>query len=267
MTADLKDHLAIMDFLVFADDEAVSENRTVVVQEQFCQLRLNNVPLVDIQCMPCELDAMAVGFLVSEGLLRERHEFQSLSIDPESRTVNVHATVSEDRIHNVGDKMKVTSGCGRGITIDNIDEVMSCNRPFNLTLTMNAGAVMRVGSEFNRIPGLYRETKCVHSAALFKDEKMVYFSEDIGRHNAVDKVIGKAFLNGEEISDYALLCTGRFSFDMVAKAARVRIPIIITPAAATREAILLAQKFHMTLCGRVRKKSMIVYSTNWRIIR
>ena len=266
MTYDPKEHISTMTFLVFSDGEAVNENRAVVKEHSY-QLMLNHIPLVDVQCMPHELDAMTVGFLVSEGLLRECHEFKGLTIDPETRTANVQATIPEERIKDVGDKMKVTSGCGRGITIDNIDEVMNCNRPFNLTLTMHAPEAMRAGFEFNRIPGLYRKTKCVHSAALFKDERIVHFAEDIGRHNAVDKVIGKAFLNNEELSDYVLLCTGRFSFDMVAKAARVRIPIIITPAAATLEAISLAQKFHMTLCGRVRKKSMVVYSTNWRIIR
>ena len=266
MTDNPREHISTMAFLIFSDGESVTENRTVV-KEQSYQLMLNSMPLVDIQCMPHELDAMAIGFLVSEGLLRERHEFKTLTIDPKTRTTNVQVTIPKDRINDVGNKIKVTSGCGRGITIDNINEVMNCNRPFNLTLTMNAREVMRAGFEFNRIPGLYRETKCVHSAALLKDEKIVHFAEDIGRHNAVDKVIGKAFLNEEKLSDYVLLCTGRFSFDMVAKAARVRIPIIITPAAATQEAISLAQKFHMTLCGRVRKKSMVVYSTNWRITR
>ncbi len=265
MTDDPREHIATMEFLVFAGGKAVAESRAVA-REQSYLLMLNDMPLVDIQCMPYELDIMAVGFLVSEGLLREYHEFKTVAIDKEARTANVQAVVPEERINDVGNKMKVTSGCGRGVTIDNIDEVMNCNRPSNLTLTMNAREIMQIGHEFNRLPGLYRETKCVHSAALFKDGKIVHFSEDIGRHNAVDKVIGKAFLNRDTISDHILLCTGRFSFDMAAKAARVRIPMIITPAAATMEAILLARKFHITLCGRVQKNSMVVYSTNWRVI-
>ncbi len=266
MSNDVQQHTTAMEFLVFKGTEATWVNNSVVAEHSY-QLQLNQVPLVDIQCMPDKLGDLAVGFLVSEGLIQERYEFKELIINSQTRTVNIQAEIPADRTANVGDKMKVTSGCGRGISIDNIDEVMNCNRPFNLTRTMNAREVMKIGYEFNRIPGLYRETRCVHSAALCRDNELVHFAEDIGRHNAVDKVIGKAFLNAEELSDYVLLCTGRFSFDMVAKAARIRIPIIITPAAATQEAIALAQKFHITLCGRVRKQSMIVYSTNWRIIR
>jgi FdhD protein len=131
--------------------------------------------------------------------------------------------------------------------------------------TIEAQQAIALGSEFNHRPGLYQETRCVHSAALADREKVLYFAEDIGRHNAVDKVVGRAFAAGDLLSELILLCTGRFSFDMVAKAARVRIPIVVSPAAATHEATQLAQRFHITLCGRVRRTSMTIYTCPWRI--
>ncbi len=236
-----------------------------VITEASYAVTLNGISLVEVQCMPHELEAMAVGFLVAEGLLMDAGELSSVEVDLENRTLDVRASVPAERTDGLESKMKVTSGCGRGITIDNVEEVMDCGRPFNLAMTMPSSKVMELGYLFNHTPGLYRETRCVHSAALSDGQELLYFSEDIGRHNAVDQVVGRAFMDGRNLFELVLLCTGRFSFDMVAKAARVRIPLIISPAASTREAVLLARRFHMALCGRVRKASMTVYSCGWRI--
>ena len=236
-----------------------------VVAETTLAISVNGKQLVQAQCMPLECEELSVGFLVAEGILRDRRELVGVSFDGKAMSVDVTVDVPEDRLDQLDSKMKITSGCGRGVTIDNVEEVMDCGKPFNLTKTMSGAEVMRLGYEFNHQPGLYRETRCVHSASLSDGEKFIYFAEDIGRHNAVDKVIGRAFLDDLNICELVLFCTGRFSFEMVAKAARVRIPIIISPAAATREAILLARRFHMALCGRVRKGSMRVYSCYWRI--
>ncbi len=261
-----EEHVSNEEILRF-DGEEVGNVSFPLVSETSVQICLNGQPFVDAQCMPHELDVMAVGFMVSEGILRDRDELIEVCSAEGSPRVDVRAKIPEDRLEGIGDKMKVTSGCGRGITIDNVEEVMDCGRPFNMALMMSSDQVMELGYRFNHTPGLYRETRCVHSAALSDGVEIKYFSEDIGRHNAVDKVIGKAFLDDQNICEGILLCTGRFSFDMVAKAARVRIPLVISPAAATREAILLARRFHMTLCGRVRKSSMSVYSCDWRVTR
>jgi len=259
-----KQYLEDLEVLAFEDGLAQKETRPLI-HESSLSIKLNGHTLVEAQCMPREIEDMAVGFLVSEGILRSTSELLSVESDFDQMFVDVNAQIPDDRLKDIGTKLKVTSGCGRGFTIDNVDEVMNCNRPFNMSMTLKAKEVMKMGYEFNHTPGLYRKTRAVHSAALSDGNEMLYFCEDIGRHNAVDKVVGKAFRDGRNICELILLCTGRFSFDMVAKAARVRIPLIISPAAATKEAVALAKRFHISLCGRVRKSSMLVYSAQWRI--
>lgn len=225
------------------EGDSTSEVKIPVISETAVEIRLNGERLVDAQCMLSDLDKMAVGFLVSEGILHQPVDITSVRVDDEKLVVDVSANVPE--------------GCLRGA-----EESI---KPAGSEMTMDVQRVMALGHEFNSRPGLYKETRCVHSAALSDGERMLYFYEDIGRHNAVDKTVGAAFMDGCNLAKMALLCTGRFPFDMVVKAARAGIPIVISPAAATREGILLAEKFHITLCGRVRKNSMNIYSAKWRI--
>ena len=225
------------------DGDRVSEVEIPIIREATVEIRLNGERFVDAQCMRSDLDRMAVGFLVSEGILHQPADLTSVRVDDEKLVVDVSANVPEDRLRGAQDHMK----------------------PAGSAMTMDAQRVMALGHEFDNLPGLYKETRCVHSAALSDGERILYFYEDLGRHNAVDKAVGAAFMDGRNLGEMLLLCTGRFPFDMVAKAARAGFPIVISPAAATAEGILLAEKFHITLCGRVRKNSMNIYSAKWRI--
>jgi FdhD protein len=90
-------------------------------------------------------------------------------------------------------------------------------------------------------------------------------NQDVGRHNAVDKVLGHGFMEGLQFGDLVLLCSGRFSLEMVSKVACVGVPIYISPAAPSVEAVELAEHIGMALCGRVKKESANIYSSPWRI--
>ncbi len=225
------------------EGDSALEVEIPIIREATVELRLNGEHFADARCMPSDLDRMAVGYLVSEGILRQAAELTSVRVDDEKAIVDVTANVPEDRLRGAQDHMK----------------------PAGPEMTMDAQRVMALGHEFDNRPGLYKETRCVHSAALSDGEQILYFYEDLGRHNAVDKTVGAAFMDGCNLGEMLLLCTGRFPFDMVAKVAQAGFPIVISPAAATAEGILLAEKFHITLCGRVRKNSMNVYSAKWRI--
>ena len=225
------------------EGDSTSEVKIPVISETAVEIRLNGERLVDAQCMSSDLDRMAVGFLVSEGILHQPAELTSIRVDDEKEIVDVIANVPENRLRGAKDGMK----------------------PAGPAMTMDAKRVMALGHEFNSRPGLYKETRCVHSAALSDGERILYFYEDLGRHNAVDKTVGAAFMDGCNLSEMLLLCTGRFPFDMVTKAARAGFPIVISPAAATRDGIRLAEEFNIALCGRARKNSMIIYSARWRI--
>jgi FdhD protein len=114
--------------------------------------------------------------------------------------------------------------------------------------------------EFSQSSALFRETGGVHLAALVKNGKIRYFAEDIGRHNAVDKAAGKAILADDEPRDFLLYCSGRISSEIVRKAVRLGIKLIISRSAPTSEAIRLGWDYKVYLIGFARSEKMNIYT-------
>ena len=119
--------------------------------------------------------------------------------------------------------------------------------------------------KFKRKSQLFKDTGGVHSAALCKQEEIILFAEDIGRHNALDKIIGESLQEGIPLEDKIILSSGRMTSEIVTKLAKQRTPILISKAAPTDLGIQIAQEIGMTLVGFVRGKRMNIYSHNWRI--
>jgi FdhD protein len=130
---------------------------------------------------------------------------------------------------------------------------------------MSLGDIRRLLSTFRNISALYLETGGVHSAALSDGKDILFFSEDIGRHNAVDKLIGKAFLQSVPIEDKVLLTSGRVTSEIMTKAARNRFPVLISRAAPSCMAISYAEDMGITLIGFARGERMNIYSWPNRI--
>ncbi len=119
--------------------------------------------------------------------------------------------------------------------------------------------------EFQRRSDLYRTTGGVHSAALCDSEKILVFSEDVGRHNAVDKIFGRCLLEDIPTDDRMVVTSGRISSEILLKVARRRIPLIASKSAPTDLGVKLANDLGITLLGFVRGKRMNVYANRWRI--
>lgn len=243
-----------------------SSTQTVtMIHEASVELRINGQWLIRTQCMAGEVEQMAVGFMVCEGLLQQHAEIKGVEADLAAGTVNVTADIPEERLQGVGANTRLASGGSKTGVIDLMQEKVKAGFRIASKKTIDAGCVVALGNAFNGFEGLYRESKFVHSAALSDGEKILCHSEDVGRHNAVDKVLGYGFLHDIDFSQTLLLCSGRFSLEMVSKAARMCIPIYVSPAAPSVEAVQLAEHIGMTLCGRVRADGAFVYSNAWRI--
>ncbi|MCX8045204.1 MAG: formate dehydrogenase accessory sulfurtransferase FdhD [Desulfobacterota bacterium] len=246
-------------------EDASSRCAVPLVHETGIQLYFNGHRVLQTQCMACDLELMAVGFFVGEGLLRQRDELQSVQVDITDRSIRVSATVPEERIQHCGSSYRLASGGSRTRVIDAVQEQADTGFRIVSDKRISASDAIRLGTAFNEFEGLYRDTRFVHSAALSDGVHILYHAEDVGRHNAVDKVIGFGFLHGIDFSQAVLLCSGRFSLEMVAKAARVGIPVYVSPAAPSIEAVTLAERIGMCLIGRVRADSAYVYSALHRI--
>ncbi|HSC70473.1 MAG TPA: formate dehydrogenase accessory sulfurtransferase FdhD [Candidatus Methylomirabilis sp.] len=230
-----------------------------VVQERSLGLYVNGQELVTLLCTPSKLEALVVGFLSFEGIIRGLEDIQSLTILDGDGYADVRL-----RCNFVPPRRRVhTSGCGGGITF-------SLETHGSAALEDNSS--VDPTSLFPLIRGLYleahsyRESRGIHAAALAEDGKLLIVTEDVGRHNAIDKVCGEAMLRGIPTIGKILLATGRISSEMLRKAAHMVTPIVVSRTSATTLSVELAKRLGLTLIGYVRGDSFYVYSHPERLV-
>ena len=235
-----------------------------VAAELPVRLVLNGEPLVTLLCTPTELEELAVGFLLSEGLLHERSAIKKLSVSGTGPSIFIELAGLPQHWEKQFEKRTISSGCGKGITFTNYDR--SKDRKLDTRgPVVSVSAIRELLKVFRNISTLYLETGGVHSAALSDGKDLLFFSEDIGRHNAVDKLIGKAFLKGVSIENKILFTSGRVTSEIVTKAGRNRFPILVSRAAASCMAISYAEDMGITLVGFARGDRMNIYTWPTRI--
>lgn len=235
-----------------------------VASEIPVRLVLNDKPLVTLLCTPTELEELAVGFLLSEGFLRDRASIRRLYVDGSGPAVIMEIDDMPDDWEMMFEKKTISSGCGKGITFTNY------RRDLDRKITVEDGLISiedikKLLRVFRNISTLYLDTGGVHSAALSDGKDILFFSEDVGRHNAVDKLIGKAFLQGVSIENKILLTSGRVTSEITTKAGRNRFPILISRAAPSCMAVNYAENMGITLIGFARGDRMNIYTWPNRI--
>ena len=245
-------------------DHAVETTDQVATEIGF-SLTVNDKQVVTLLCTPSELDHMAIGFLLSEGLLKERDALLDIQVDEEKFSVAVTLKGLPENIDNVFHKKTITSGCGRGITFTDAADLKKL-APNRSGLTVTREEIQDLMKKFRSVSKLFLETGGVHSAALADRKDILLFAEDIGRHNAVDKLIGKAFLQGIPVQDKILLSSGRISGEIMTKVIRNRIPALISRTAPTCMSITYAEDHGVTLVGFARGDRMNVYTHPQRIL-
>ena len=236
----------------------------MVAKESPLTIILNNRELVTLLCSPENLRYLAVGFLFSEGLLKRKDEIKKIMVDDRRGVVRVETEGDEEPASDALFKRFITSGCGRGasfyIAIDAQDQVKVESQVKISTLE-----VLALVHEFQHRSQIYRSTGGVHSAALCDIRDVLVFGEDIGRHNAVDKIFGSCILNDIATDDHIIITSGRISSEILLKIARRNVPIIVSKSAPTNLGVRLANDLGVTLVGFVRGKRMNVYTHAERI--
>ncbi|KPK27960.1 MAG: hypothetical protein AMJ61_03990 [Desulfobacterales bacterium SG8_35_2] len=251
--------------IIRIQDESIEESTDQVAAEIGFTLIANNKQIVTLLCTPAELDAMAIGFLLSEGILQDRKSLLNVQVDEKTFTVSVTLANLPDDIDNTFHQKTVTSGCGRGITFTDVASLKDLS-PNKSLIRISSAEIQNLLKEFRSISRLFMKTGGVHSAALAARKGIHLFAEDIGRHNAVDKLIGKAFLDGIPVEDKILLSSGRISGEIMTKVIRNRIPIIISRTAPTCMSITYAEDHGITLIGFARGNRMNIYTHPQRVV-
>jgi len=246
-------------------EEGKSRADDVVVREFSLTLVLNNQELVTLQCSPANLDYLAVGFLSSEGLLKDKDEIKKMTVDERRGVVRVETETENKQAGELSFKRLITSGCGRGTSLYSAADVGGQKKVESQT-KISALEVFELVTEFQHRSQIFRTTGGVHSAALCDNKSMMIFSEDIGRHNAIDKIFGECILKDISTADRILVTSGRVSSEILLKAAKRNIPLLISKSAPTDMGVKLASDLGVTLIGFVRGKRMNVYANDWRVV-
>jgi FdhD protein len=173
--------------------------------------------------------------------------------------------VDEEALAAFTQRQVLTTGCGGGFS--GADSPGGCRR-LDTALRVEDRAIRRLMETMTGAAALFRTTGGTHIACLGDSEGRVLFTaEDIGRHNAVDKVVGLALIAGVGVHDLILCSSGRVSSEILSKAARARIPVVVSRSAPTSRAIELAEGFLLTLVGFARGRRMNVYTAPERVVK
>ena len=243
--------------------EGKADSEDIVIREMPLTVILNNQELVTLLCSPKDPEYLAVGFLASEGLLKSKDEVKKTLVDDRRGVVRVDTTEESKDAGELLFKRLITSGCGRGASLYSAADVQG--QKVESLVTIAASEIFVLAKEFQQRSQVYRESGGVHSAALCDTKNIMVFNEDIGRHNAIDKIFGECLLKDIPTSDRIIITSGRISSEILLKVAKRNIPILISKSAPTNLGVKLANDFGVTLIGFVRGQRMNVYSHGWRV--
>ena len=242
-----------------------SSIRDEVVREFPLTIILNNQELATLLCSPTNLKYLAIGFIFAEGLLKSKDEIRKMMVDERRGVVRVETVGGEEFDREALFKRLITSGCGRGVFLYSATDVLGRVK-VESRVEVSPLEVLALVSEFQQRSRIYRATGGVHSAALCDMKNILVFSEDIGRHNAIDKIFGECILNDIAMEGHIIITSGRVSSEILLKVARRNIPIIISKSAPTNLGLRLATDLGVTVVGFVRRRRMNVYTHVGRIV-
>jgi FdhD protein len=236
-----------------------------VIRERPVSLYLNGRELVTLLCAGHHLEELAVGFLHGEGFVQTLDDLVRVKVDQAAGKVEVTTSKDAPLANELWMKRTITSGCGKGsLFYYALDALLG--RPVQSSLRISPEQVWGRVEDLNKSSETYRRTHGVHNTALATPGEIVLFRDDIGRHNAVDMIVGYGFLNSVSLNDKLLITTGRLTSEILIKAAKVGIPALVSRNTATSLAIELAASLNITLIGYARAGKFTVYSGGERIV-
>jgi FdhD protein len=247
-----------------------SEVSDVVVAEYNLAIQVNGKDFVILLCTPRSLDDLVAGFLFSEGVIQNRNDLQELSIDVARQQARVTlGTTAASRLsdHQPFARKTVPTAGGKGHSTLDTSSIEALAGNCDGSFSIQAAKILELMDRFSGKSQLFLDTGGVHSCALSDGNDLLLFEDDIGRHNALDKVLGHAMMHDMPLHDKIVLTSGRISTEILAKVARRGIPAIISRSAPTSAAIEQAQALGMTLIGFARGNNFNVYTNFSCLVR
>ncbi len=237
---------------------------TAVVVERPLTLFLNGQEIVTMMTIGDYPDYLAVGFLLNQNMLKPDDVITAVEVDED---IGV-AVVRTERETDYEDKLKKkvrTSGCAQGTVFGDLMETFEQVR-LPPEAELRTSWLYSLARKINTMPSLYLGAGAIHGCVLCEADRPLVYMEDVGRHNAVDKIAGYMFLNGMTPHDKIFYTTGRLTSEMVIKTVQMGIPILVSRSGFTAWGVELARQAQLTLVGRAKGKRFVALSGEQRIV-
>jgi len=245
-------------------NEAGETIKLPVVNEVPLTIYLNKQEIVTAMTLGDMPDLLAVGYLLNQNMLKENDVISEVTYDEELQVVIVRTKRKTNYEKKLEKKIR-TSGCAVGTVYGDImNDFSSIN--LNKTTKIKTSWIYSISKKVNNRPSLYLKAGALHGCVLCKKNSPLIYVEDVGRHNAIDKIAGWLFLNKEDASDKIFYTTGRLTSEMIIKTVQMGIPILISRSGFTESGIALAKQAGLTLIGRAKGKRMIIANGIERVV-
>jgi FdhD protein len=248
---------------VEAIDQTGARIKTRVVVERPLTLYLNAQEIVTMMTIGDHPDYLALGYLLNQLMLTPQDEITGIDFDAELDVVVVR-TQGRTNFEEKLKKRTLTSGCAQGTTFGDLMEAI--DRAQLPPTPLKTSWLYRLQHVINQTPSLYLEAGAIHGCVLCEENRPLVYMEDVGRHNAVDKIAGWMLKHKSDPSNKIFYTTGRLTSEMVIKTVRMGIPALVSRSGFTAWGVELAQKAGLTLIGRARGKRFTVVAGAERII-
>jgi FdhD protein len=259
----LPDTPSLTSSVVGQDQEGVKITTSVVIERPLT-IFLNSQEIVTVMTVGDYPDMLAVGFLLNQNMLRVDDEIISIDFDDDLDVVIVR-TKRETDFEQQLKKKTLTSGCAQGTVFGDLMEKFE-------KISIGSSAILKttwlyaLSQKINSTPSLYLKVGAIHGCVLCKEDQPLIYMEDVGRHNAIDKIAGYMFLNKISAKDKVFYTTGRLTSEMVIKTVQMGIPILISRSGFTAWGVELAKEAGLTLIGRAKGRRFTALSGLERII-
>jgi FdhD protein len=235
-----------------------------VVAEKPLTLFLNRQEIVTLMTIGDYPELLAAGYLLNQGMLKSGREIEAIEHDPELETVVVR-TASPTNFEEKLKKKVRTSGCAQGTVFGDLMEEIE-NARLDAGARLKTSWLYALQKKINTQPSLYLKAGAIHGCVLCREDRPLIYMEDVGRHNAVDKIAGHMALNDIAAHDKIFYTTGRLTSEMVIKTVKMGIPILASRSGFTAWGVDLARRSGLTLIGRMRGKRFVALSGEDRIV-
>ena len=248
---------------IFGYDENLKKKLINVIEEKPLTLYLNDQEIVTMMTINDFPEFLSIGYLLNQNMISNKTKIEAVDYEADLRVIVIR-TKKKTNFEIKLRKKTITSGCAQGTlfgdVMENFDKIKLNKRTY-----IKKDWIYDLSKKINNTPSLYLKAGAIHGCVLCHKNIPLLYMEDVGRHNAIDKIAGYMFLNKIKPNDKIFYTTGRLTSEMIIKSVNMRIPIVISRSGFTASGVELARRANLTLIGRAKGKRFTVLSGEKRI--